>query len=71
MFILRPAQVATLGLSAVCLLSGITQRAPDLLAYAAGLLAALAVERLPWADLVGPLLVRLRAPTVAGDKAEA
>lgn len=58
-------------LAALTTYSGITQRAADLLAYAAGLLAALAVERLPWADLVDPLLVRLRAPAVAGDKAEA
>lgn len=71
MFILRPARVATLGLGGVCLFSGITFRAPDLLACGAGLLAAIAVERLPWAEVVGPLLVRLRAPAVAGDGAEA
>ena len=62
---------ATFFLASVCITSGFTLRAPDLLLFAAGLLAALAVERLPWAGLVGPLLVRLWAPVVAGDEAQA
>ena len=53
------------------LISGLSLRAPDLILDAAGLLAALAIERLPWAEVVGPLLTRLRARAVAGDGAEA
>jgi hypothetical protein len=71
MFILPPARVATLGLVVVCLISGIALRAPDLVACAAGLLAALAVERLPWAVLLAPMLTRLGARAAAGDEAAA
>jgi hypothetical protein len=51
--------------------NSIALRALDLVACAAGLLAALAVERLPWAVLLAPMLTRLGARAAAGDQAAA
>jgi hypothetical protein len=51
---LRAISQAAVGVLLVSsLISGINLRAPDLLVYAAGMLVALAVERLPWAAMLG------------------
>ncbi len=68
MVLLRPAYWV---ITSACICTGLALRAPDLLACAAGLLAALGVERLPWAVLLAPMLTRLGARASAGDEAAA